>query len=93
MEKLKEVVLNCDLAEGEFRDESALAKSVKMATEAQAKANNVVEHIANQIFQLYSNFLLEEARQPWNKILAEQIDCSPWKDLRGIIHNTLRSQK
>jgi hypothetical protein len=49
-------------------------------------------HVANQIFQLYANFLSEEARQPWNKILAEQIDCSPWKDLRGNVHNTPRSK-
>jgi hypothetical protein len=31
-------------------------------------------------------------RQPWNKILAEQIDCSPWKDLRGNVHDTPRSK-
>ncbi len=35
---------------------------------------------------------MEEARQPWNKILAERIDCSPWKDLRGNVHNTPRSK-
>jgi hypothetical protein len=63
-----------------------------MATEAQAKVKSVVEHIASQIFQLYSNFLLEEVRQLWNKILAKQIDSSPWKDLRGIVHNTPRSK-
>ncbi len=56
------------------------------------KVKSAVAHIANQVFQLYSNFLLEEARQPWSKILAEQIDCSPWKDLRGNIHNTPRSK-
>jgi hypothetical protein len=51
-----------------------------------------VEYIANQVFQLYSNFLLEEARQPWNKIPAKKIDCSPWKDLRGKIHKTPRTK-
>ena len=91
-EKLKGAVINCDLAEGEVRDNSALAKAVKTATEAQVKAKSVVEHITNQIFQLYSNFLLEEARQSWNKILAEQIHSSLWKDLRGIIHNSPRSK-
>ena len=52
----------------------------------------MVEYIASQIFQLYSNFLLEEARQPWSKILVEQIDSSPWKDMRGVVHNSPRSK-
>ena len=76
MEKLKEAVLNHDLTEGEVRDVSPLAKAVRMATEAQAKAKRVVKHIASKIFQFYSNFLLEEARQSWNKILVKQIDSS-----------------
>jgi hypothetical protein len=35
---------------------------------------------------------LEEARQPWNKILAKQIDISQWKDLRVVVHNNPRSK-
>jgi hypothetical protein len=81
MEKLEEAVLNRDLVEGEVKGDSPIAKAVQTATEAQAKAMSVVEHIISQIFQIYSNFLSEEARQPWNKILAEQIESSPWKDL------------
>ncbi len=91
-EKLEEAVLNRDFADGEVKDDSALSKAIDKATEAQSKAKSAVEHVANQIFQLYSNFLSEEARQPWSKILAEQIDCSPWKDLRGNVHNTPRSK-
>eukprot|EP00804_Cyclotella_cryptica_P021392 CCRYP_016788-RA/>CCRYP_016788-RA protein AED:0.40 eAED:0.40 QI:0/-1/0/1/-1/1/1/0/112 len=66
--------------------------AIDKATEAQTKAKSAVEHDANQVFQLYSNFLSEEVRQPRSKILAEQIDCSPWKDLRGNVHNTPRSK-
>ena len=69
-----------------------VATAVRMTIKAQAKAKSAVEHIASQIFQLYSNFLLEEARQPWSKILAEQINSSPWKDLRGVVHNSPRSK-
>ena len=83
MEKLEEVALNRDLIEGEMRDDSPVAKAVRMAMEAQAKVKSAVEHIASQIFQLYSNFLSEEARQPWSKMPAKQIDSSPWKDLRA----------
>ena len=43
MEKLEETVLNHDLADGEIRDGSPLAKAVQMATEAQAKAKSGVE--------------------------------------------------
>jgi hypothetical protein len=64
MEKLEEAVLNHDLAEGEVRNDSPLAKAVQTATEAQAKAKSAVEHITSQIFQLNSNFLSEEVRQP-----------------------------
>jgi hypothetical protein len=73
MEKLEETVLNCDLIEGEGRDDSPVAKAVRMATEAQAKAKSALEQNASQIFQLNSNFLSEEARQPWSKILAGKI--------------------
>ena len=71
--KLEEVVLNHDLTEGKVKDGSALSKDVDKASEAQVKAKSVVVHIANQIFQLYSNFFLEETRQPWSKILAERL--------------------
>jgi hypothetical protein len=73
-ETLEEAVLNRDRTEGKVRDDSPPAKAVQTVFEAQAKAKNVVEHIASQIFQIYSNFLSEEARQPWSMILAEQMD-------------------
>ena len=82
-ENLEDVVLNRDIGD----------KAVLTATKAQAKANSAVEHIASQIFQLYSSFLSEEARQPWSKILAKQIDSSLWKNLRGVVHNSPRSKK
>ncbi len=75
MENLEDMVLNHDLTEGEVKDNSPLAKSVLGTLEAQVKAISAVEHIANKIFQLYFNFLSEEARQPW-------INSSPWKVLR-----------
>eukprot|EP00804_Cyclotella_cryptica_P009052 CCRYP_003147-RA/>CCRYP_003147-RA protein AED:0.45 eAED:0.45 QI:0/-1/0/1/-1/1/1/0/63 len=60
-----------DLTEGKVRDDSAFSKAIDKATEAQTKAKSSVEQVANQIFQLYSNFLSEEVRQPWSKILVE----------------------
>jgi hypothetical protein len=91
-EKLEEAVLNRDLTEVKGKSDSVLSKAINKAKEAQTKAKSVVVHVGDQVFQLYANFLSEEVRQPWNEILAEQIDCSPWKDLRGNVHNTPRSK-
>ncbi len=71
-EKLEEAVLNRDLAEGKSKDDSVLSKAVEKAKEDQTKAKSAVVHVANKIFQLYANFLLEEARHPWNKILQSR---------------------
>ncbi len=54
---LKEAVLNRDLTEGEGKDDSVLSKAINKANEAQTKAKSAVEHVSNQVFQLYSNFL------------------------------------
>ena len=56
------------------------AKSVQKATEANSNANEAVVSIKNQVFQLYSNLLSEEARCPWNNVIEEQIDYKPWTD-------------
>ena len=69
MEELKKAVPNPNLIEREVMDDSNLSKAVKTAIQAQAKTKSVVEHIANQIFQLYANFLSEKARQLWKKIV------------------------
>jgi hypothetical protein len=67
-------------------------KAVEKATEAVDRASEALESIANQVFQLYSNLLTEEARRPWTKILGEQIDCAPWVDLFGVEHAEKRQR-
>ena len=59
---------------------------VVKATEAIAHEDEAMESIITQVFQLYSNLLMEEAMRPWYKILKEQIDVSPWIDLYGVKH-------
>jgi hypothetical protein len=78
--KLKETRLSLKISKSKIEEDSIQAKAVKMATEAHDKAKESVASVTDQIFLLYSNLLLEEARQPWNKILAEQIYCSPQTD-------------
>jgi len=67
-------------------ENSPKEKAVQKATEAGTNADAAIESIINQVFQLYSNLLTEEARRPWCKILKEQIDISPWIDLFGVEH-------
>jgi hypothetical protein len=61
-------------------------KAIQKATEAFAHADETIESVMNQVFQLYSNLLTEEARRPWKKILGDQIDVSPWINLFGVKH-------
>ena len=76
-----------DLANYKGKDEkSPKHKWVEKATEAIACEDEAIESIIAQVFQLYSNLLMEEARRPWSKILKEQIDVSPWNDLYGVEH-------
>ena len=51
---------------------------VEMAIEAITCKDEAIEFIINQVFQLYSNLLTEEARRPWCKIQKEQIDVPHW---------------
>ncbi len=41
---------------------------------------------------MYSNLLTEEARRPWNKILGEQVEVSPWTDLFRVEHSEPREK-
>ena len=59
-------------------------KATEKATEAVAREDEAIESIIAQVFQLYSNHLIEEARRSQSKILKEQIDVSPWNDLYGV---------
>ena len=51
---------------------------------AEAKTDVIVAHI----FKLYANLLLDEARQPWDKIMKAQTDTIPWDDLKGEVHQS-----
>ena len=45
-------------------------KAVQKATEAVTHKKETCESLIAQVFQLYSNLLMEEARRPWSKILG-----------------------
>ena len=52
-------------------------KAVQNATTAIAREEETYKSLITQVFQLYSNLLMEEARRPWNKILGEQVEVAP----------------
>ena len=39
---------------------------------------------AQAVFQLYANLLTEEARQPWDIIVKEQTESSPYTNIYGV---------
>ena len=60
---------------------------MQKATETVTHKKETCKSVIAQVFQLYSNLLMEDARWPWNKILGEQIEVTPWTDL-CVVENT-----
>ena len=65
-----------------FAAKAALNNTQKAWNEAQEQ----VDMLGAQIFQLYGNLLTDEARQPWKKIVKAQTDTIPREDLHGEVH-------
>ena len=73
------------LANYKGRDENPPEeKAVLKATEAVIREKETCESLITQVFQLYSNLLMEEARRPWSKILGEKIEVTPWTNVFGV---------
>jgi hypothetical protein len=72
----------------------AASESLVAAKTAYEKAKQAVEaatlaatmEIA-KAFGLYGNLLLDEARQPWDKIVQAQMTKFPWDDIYGVTHD------
>jgi hypothetical protein len=47
-------------------------------------AKNKREAAATKMFQFYSNLLSSDAKYLWNKIVQEQTEADPFKDLQGM---------
>jgi hypothetical protein len=52
-----------------------------LATET---AKNKREAAATQMFQFYANLLSLDAKYMWNKIVKEQMEADPFKDVQGV---------
>ncbi len=45
---------------------------------------NKKEAAATEMFQFYGNLLSSDAKYAWNKIVREQMEADPLKDLQGV---------
>ncbi len=51
---------------------------------AKETAKNKCEAAATKMFQFYANLLSLDAKYMWNKIVKEQKEADPFKDLHGV---------
>jgi hypothetical protein len=51
---------------------------------AKETAKNKKEAAATKMFQFFANLLSLDAKYAWNKIVREQTEADPYKDLRGM---------
>ncbi len=56
-------------------------KKAKFAAET---AKNKRKATATKMFQFHANFLSVDAKYTWNKIVKEQMETNPFKDLQGM---------
>ncbi len=56
----------------------------KKAVFAKETAKNKKEAAATKMFQFYANLLSLDAKYTWNKIVREQTETDPYKDLKGV---------
>jgi len=64
-------------------DAKAMHKKAMQALEA---AKLAITTAGANPFELYGNFLSNEARQPWEKIIKAQVTHAPWEDIKGVTH-------
>ncbi len=51
---------------------------------AKETTKNKKEAAATKMFQFYMNLLSSDAKYTWNKIVREQTEADPFKDLQGV---------
>jgi hypothetical protein len=54
---------------------------------AKETAKNKYKSAATKMFQFYANSLSLDAKYTWNKIVKEQTEADPFKDLQGVSRN------
>jgi hypothetical protein len=82
LQKTKGGAALADVPAPELRAEyQADYEKAKFAAET---TKNKCKAAATKMFQFYSNFLSVDAKYAWNKIVKEQMETDPFKDLQGV---------
>ena len=84
--KIQDAELKVDFA-SEGPEKAHLVQAAKTAATAYEKAKAEMTLVVEQVFQLYSMLIVETDRQPWTKIMQEQVEAAPWTDLQGLEHD------
>jgi hypothetical protein len=80
--KTKEGAASANATAPELRNE--YQSLYDKATFAKETAKNKREAAATMMFQFYVNLLSSDAKYAWNKIVWEQTEADPFKDLQGM---------
>ena len=83
--KLQDANHEEDLA-SEGPQKARLVQAAKTAAIAYEEAKAGMGSVMEYVFQPYSMLIAEKARQPWTKIMQEQVEAIPWTDLQGVEH-------
>jgi hypothetical protein len=82
LQKTKEGAASINAPAPELWDEyKALYNKAIFAKET---TKNKKEAAATKMFQFYANLLSSDAKYMWNKIVREQTEADPFKDLQGM---------
>ena len=68
----------------------ALEKSLELAIQAVMEATLQVEKRGKSFFGFYETMLGENAQVKWERIVDTQVGVTPWTDLVGNVHQTVR---
>jgi hypothetical protein len=60
---------------------------------AKETTKNKKEPTATKMFQFYAKLLSSDAKYAWDKIVREQTEADPYKDLKGVSRKGLRKQR
>ncbi len=81
-QKTKEDAAPSDASAPELREEyKAIYEKAILAKET---TKNQKDAAATKMFQFYANLLSSNVKYAWNKIVREQTDMDPYKDLKGV---------
>jgi hypothetical protein len=63
---------------------AAFQADLEKAKKAIGDAQGAMTAVASEMFAFYLNLLSPESKYLWNKIVSEQMESNPFKNLQGV---------